>query len=384
MADKNTGHIQLLDSIRGIAILGVFLFHCLGASFGYDHLPWGRWFSDFLVPWSFLAVLPVTLGWAGVAVFFVVSGFCIHLSFLKGNANDWRGFFVRRFFRIYPPYLVALLFFACIFAPTRLAFHSLIDWAEFGSHAVLLHNLDYRFYFGINGAFWSIAVEVQLYLIYPLLLVLVRKLGWHRTLVILCILETLMRAISGTFEVAAGHPIWCWFAGSPFSFWFSWAIGAALADAFVNKRPLPFRSLPLTAVILVAVATAFIRPLNPFSFLFFALLTATLLSRLLSSDRPVSLTSLPAVHLRNLGIYSYSFYLLHQPLVFAFGKLVARVQALAPYPLLIFVFCACTYPFIYLLSWLYYRYFEVRSIAWGKRILERMRPAALESVPTTH
>jgi len=384
MTDKKTGHIQPLDGFRGIAILGVFLFHCLGASFGYDHLPWGRWFSEFSAPWSFLAVLPVTLGWAGVAVFFVVSGFCIHLSFLKNSTNDWRGFFVRRFFRIYPPYFAALVFFACVFAPTRIRFHSLIDWAQIVSHALLLHNLDYRLYFGINGAFWSIAVEVQLYLIYPLLLVLVRKIGWHRSLLILCVLETLMRAISGAVEVATGNPIWCWFSGSPFCFWFSWAIGAALADAFVNKRPLPFRSLPVAAVSVMAVATAFIRPLNPFSFLFFALLTTTVLSRLLASERPVSLTNLPAVHLRNLGLYSYSFYLLHQPLVFAFGKSLGGFEALAHHRLLMFIFCAGTYPFIYFLSWLYYRYFEVRSIAWGKRILQRTHAAALASSSTVH
>jgi peptidoglycan/LPS O-acetylase OafA/YrhL len=376
MAGKNTEHIQLLDGFRGIAILAVFLFHCLGASFGYDHLAWGRWFSDFSAPWSFLVLLPCTLGWAGVAVFFVVSGFCIHLSFLKGPANDWRGFFARRFFRIYPPYLLALVFFACIFAPTRLGFHSRNDWGQLGSHALLLHNLDYRFFYGVDAAFWSIAVEVQLYLIYPLLLAMVRKTGWQRTLLALGLLETLMRAASSAVETSTGNPIWCWFSASPFGFWFSWAIGAALADAYVQKRPLPFRRAPLVPVCAMAVATAFIRPLNALSFLFFALFTAMVLARLLASERPLSLQSWAAVHLRNLGIYSYSFYLLHQPLVFAWGRFLGRFQTVAHHRLLAFALCAGAYPLIYLVSWLYYRTLEVRSIAMGKRVLGRLRPTA--------
>lgn len=190
-----------------------------------------------------------------------------------------------------------------------------------------------------------------------------------------------MHAGSGVYEVATGKPIWCWFAASPFCFWFSWAIGAALADAFVHQRPLPFRSLPLVAISVMAVATAFIRLFNPFSFLFFALLTVTVLARLLASDRPVRLANLPAVHVRNLGIYSYSFYLLHQPLVFAFGKFAGKMPALAQHPLLTFIFCVATYPFIYLFSWLYYRYFEVPSIAAGKRLLQGMRTAPFQSTP---
>src|SRR4051812_12166801 len=191
---RTEAHLQLIDQLRGVAILAVFAFHCLHSSFGHDQLGWGRWFPEFLAAKkSFLAVLPLTFGWAGVAIFFVVSGFCIHLSYLRHTADDWRAFFVRRFFRIYPPYFVALIGFALLFPLSRLAFDTAFDWVQLASHALLVHNFDEDTFLGINGAFWTIAVEVQLYLLYPVLLGLVKRLGWKRTLIALAVIELLMR-----------------------------------------------------------------------------------------------------------------------------------------------------------------------------------------------
>ena len=102
-------HLELLDHLRGVAILAVLIFHTLGMAFGYDALPWKGWLRDFSGHATFLCFLPVgMIGQAGVAIFFVVSGFCIHLSF-ETQGREWSRFFIRRFFRIYPPYLLALL-----------------------------------------------------------------------------------------------------------------------------------------------------------------------------------------------------------------------------------------------------------------------------------
>lgn len=92
--------ILFLDYIRAVAILLVVAFHSLDPSFGLIHLEWGRgWWMDFgHVSLSFLALLPVSFGWAGVAIFFVVSGFCIHLSHERSRqlqihdlgSDEWR------------------------------------------------------------------------------------------------------------------------------------------------------------------------------------------------------------------------------------------------------------------------------------------------------
>ena len=205
MADSKN-HLAFLDHVRGIAIVLVFLFHALGTACGHDQLPWGPWFREFSVSKSFLILLPLSIGWSGVAVFFVVSGFCIHLSFKK--KPDWSDFLVRRFFRIYPPYVLAVLLFALVVPWTRLGL-SFSGAVQFGSHLALIHNFDNRILFGICPAFWSIAVEVQLYLLYPILVALVARLGWNRSLIYIAALEIVLRGICSVFLIATGRvPLW--------------------------------------------------------------------------------------------------------------------------------------------------------------------------------
>ena len=365
-------HIQLLDYFRGKAILSVFLFHCVGDAFGHDQLPWKNGLADFSTSKLFLAFFPLTFGWAGVAIFFVVSGFCIHLSFVKDPANSWTNFFTRRFFRIYPPYLLALIYFACAFPPTRLSFHTQYSWTQFASHVLLIHNFNSQMFYGINHSFWSIAIEAQLYLLYPILLFATRQLGWQRSLMIVCLLEVFIRGTIGVVDTFTDKAVPYWFAESPLCYWFSWSIGAAVAEAFIKKQPLPFRSLSIVALCLLAIGTNLIRPLHAFSFLFFALLTATVIARLLTSKRPVKNHAFN-MHLRDLGICSYSFYLLHQPLILLFPMILG--DSLMPtHPLAIFALCAGIYPFIYLLSRVYYQYIELRSMAIGKQILRLITP----------
>lgn len=363
-------HLEILDYGRGIAIAAVFVFHCLGASFDRDQLAWKGLFRDFSTSRSFLAVLPATFGWAGVAVFFVISGFCIHLSFLRGQPNDWRGFYFRRFFRIYPPYLIALIVFAFCWPWSRTSVHSLYGWAQFLSHALLIHNFDNRSFYEINPCFWSIAVEAQLYLLYPVLFAVVRKIGWHRALWILGGLEVSMRGAAGVFTVITGKeyaPLW--FTGLPFCYWYSWAIGAALADAFVEGRPLPFRSLSGTGWLLLAIATDFVKPLSGFSFLFFALFSATVIAKRLECSQTFSIPRFALDQLRLLGVYSYSFYLLHWPLVTHVPGLLRKLRLVSGHPIIAFAACICSYPVIMALSWLFYRYCELPSIGIGKLFL---------------
>lgn len=361
--------IPAIDALRGIAILWVFLFHCLGPAFGRSQLPWGEWLRSADMPLSFVMLMPITLGWAGVALFFVVSGFCIHLSFSGGSGNT-ATFLVRRWFRILPAYVFALLLFATVLPGTRLSFDGVRDWAQFGSHLLLIHNLDARTFFGINPAFWSIAVEAQLYLLYPLLLALVSRCGWRSTLMLLGGVELALRAIAGVSSMGpAIEPAWLTY-GSPFYYWYSWAIGAALADAFVHRRPLPFvRSSPLLWASL-AIGTTMVKPLAPFSFLCFALLTVSVLARLLSREAQPS-GGLVQAHLRKLGTFSYSFYLLHQPLL-AVPIGVMQGIGIALHPLAAFAVCAGTYPLILAASAGLYWCCERPGIALGRSVIERM------------
>src|SRR5260370_38858737 len=106
--------LGILDDCRGVAIILVFLCHCssnLPANLlsAFDR-PWGVAWSAFsgkidlqnLI--AFTAFFPFHLVWSALPIFFVVSGFCIHLTYFQPSRPDFRAFYIRRFFRIYPPY----------------------------------------------------------------------------------------------------------------------------------------------------------------------------------------------------------------------------------------------------------------------------------------
>jgi len=392
-------HIPFLDYLRGIAILAVFLFHCLepnplpGKSI---ELSWNGWFRDFNVQHSFYPVLPLTIGWIGVAIFFVVSGFCIHLSHEKSREKDFGIFFIRRFFRIYPPYLAALLIFALIFPWSKLDFSSTIihvhterlySLISLGAHIALVHNFSELFSWDINGAFWSIAVEVQLYLLYPLVLVMASRLGWGRTLAITAVIEFALRA----FVAATGFPNAIIFL-NPLYFWFSWSLGAYLAEAYLKGKPLPFTGRSLLLFPSLFLVCYMVKPLSYFCFPLGALSTVYLMSHWLSHPETVPTGEgrggFIFRHLRFVGLISYSLYLIHQPLINAVPDVIALIVPGAHIPYLgMFSICVASWIVILVPTYLFYRFVELPSIALGKRFIDKRRkalspPVAAFSSPT--
>jgi peptidoglycan/LPS O-acetylase OafA/YrhL len=391
-----TKRIEFLDYVRGIAILSVFLFHSLQESFHFSSLAWNSLLRDYSsAPKSFLALLPASFGWAGVSIFFVVSGFCIHLSFHK-QGREWRSFFIRRFFRIFPPYFFALLLFAAIFSMTTFnlklqLFPGSVGWRQFFAHLFLVHNFDPISYWSINPSFWSIAVEAQLYLLYPVLLMLVAKLGWRRTMVFVAVCELLIDGINGVaagmegaedfygfqsprfiFEIASFVH---WFAVSPLGYWFSWSLGAFIADAFLEGQRLPLAKSPIILWATLVAMSYFVRPMSPFFFVLVAVLTATIISKTLSGTLPkVRVPGFCLKHLRKTGLWSYSIYLLHQPLVAIFLLSFATFfPATKDYPLLRFSFCMVSWFVIMSLGGVWYRLFELPSIALGKLLIKKQK-----------
>ena len=388
-------HISFLDPIRGLALLSVFLYHSVAATFGTFELGWTGFLHDLNVSRSFLAILPATLGWLGVAIFFVVSGFCIHLSHERSRQKGFQVFFLRRFFRIYPPYLLALCFFAFVFPPTRLDFSSHLHRAhtEFAyslltlsTHLLLVHSLVEFLSCSINGSFWSIAVEVQLYALYPLLLWVVSRLGWRGALLLTGIVEGVMRGMMGTtMAFLPSFDIPGWFALSPLIFWFSWAIGAALADAYLKGERLPFRTFPLWLWPMLTLGCYCVLPLYAFCFMLAALSSATFIAYLLAKPAP-ALPSLGAFgwlfkHLSWAGTVSYSAYLIHQPLVDLVPQLAGRFFPGVTLPaLVLYGLCLLSWFPILGLSYLLYRWVELPSIAWGKGVIAR-RELSIKEVP---
>jgi len=353
---------------------------------------------SYAVPKTFLALLPASFGWAGVSIFFVVSGFCIHLSFNQSN-RSWRDFFIRRFFRIYPPYFFAMVLFAIIFCTPHLRleqdlFSGNVDWRSFFTHLFLIHNFDPSTFWKINPAFWSIAVEAQLYLLYPLLMLTVSKFDWRRTMIFVAACELLIAGINGLSSgVMGAEDYWNihihlpgffsqivslnhWLAISPLAYWFSWSIGAYIADTFLKGTRLPFADFSILLWVILVGTSYFVRPLYSFFFVFVALLTATSISKLIIGEFPkIWIPTFCLKSLRQAGLWSYSIYLIHQPLLAIFLINFALIFPVAANnPIFRFVFCLISWLLIMLLGRVWFQILELPSIALGKRFIKRGRP----------
>lgn len=172
-------HIPALDGVRGVAILLVLLFH----SVIFSHIQ-----PTALLDRTFVRLSEV--GWAGVDLFFVLSGFLITgiLYDAKGEARYFRNFYARRILRIFPLYYGVLCFL----------FLLLPRLAAGGSHFSVLSK-DQIWYWtylinvpiGLHGwppildviHFWSLAVEEQFYMVWPWI---VFALG-RRALMLVCV-----------------------------------------------------------------------------------------------------------------------------------------------------------------------------------------------------
>lgn len=159
--DKNT-HQKLygLDHLRALAIFYVFLFHYFILSGGQP-----EWLPDF-----------AKFGWTGVDLFFVLSGFLISsqlfVQIKQGQNISFKQFFLKRFFRIIPAFLVTVGLYFCF--PVFREKESLPPLWKFLTFTQNL-GLDLKS-FGTFSHAWSLCVEEHFYLFLPLTLILFQQL----------------------------------------------------------------------------------------------------------------------------------------------------------------------------------------------------------------
>jgi peptidoglycan/LPS O-acetylase OafA/YrhL len=199
-AKPTQARILELDGLRGFALLFVLIGHYLESAPPYGALG--------------AIARPFRMGWSGVDLFFVLSGFLIGGILLdaRESSSYFRTFYLRRFFRIVPLYYVwicAYILIALVAGPfvSRHAQGAQMQTADLAvlGHFLFLQNFynplggavtDFWF-----GALWSLAVEEQFYLVSPLLIRLLTN-GRLRQLLIAVIVSAplirmLVRAIAG-------------------------------------------------------------------------------------------------------------------------------------------------------------------------------------------
>ncbi|MEO8891001.1 MAG: acyltransferase [Coleofasciculaceae cyanobacterium] len=240
-----THRFWTLDAIRGLAVLAVVCFHVLPSFEGNTHLPdsstvWISW----LQPGGVL----------GVSIFFVLSGFSIHLSQARkagnqrNNCHSWSKFFWRRILRLYPAYLGAIavavglnVTWALIKGRNPWLFLPSI-W-DVLSHLLLLHTLSPDTFFGIIPALWFIGVQVHFYLLYPLFCWLIQRWNIDRALLIVLVCTLAFRLLSQSLILTStAHPqfelvLWM---NAP-QRWFEWCFGAWIAHQVAQGRRLHFK-----------------------------------------------------------------------------------------------------------------------------------------------
>lgn len=353
--------------------------------------------------WQFAVAAPVALaprwfkvatvfkfGAMGVAVFVVVSGFCLMMPLTSRADLSFRGgvgrFAERRARRIIPPYFAALaLSFAIlgVFSQLRQPTGTPQDitlptytWAKTAAHVLLVHNWSVDWRWGINPPHWTVALEFQIYFVFALVLVpLWRRFGAAITMAVAAAISAIPMALGKAFAAP-------WMLGL-----FACGMWAAVLVAEARRRSADghdqravrvrwsriatggFIAVPVTVVLAGTVTSGDIETLIDDLVIGMATAAGLIALALRAEDRSAApsrtamvLTSRPA---RWLGEISYSTYLVHYPIVAAVAIVgVRRLEVSVPASFLLVL--VGSWPIILAVSFAFHRLVE-RPFSRGRQ-----------------
>ena len=319
-----------IDALRAIAALSVLLFHAQNSWYlgvGSDIATADR--LRLRDTWLGLGSSPLTLGFLGLNLFFVLSGLCIHAWYLgareRGATFSYGAYMKRRFWRIYPAYAAAIGFsLACLGLAEWIRFERLganeasayaANWLwQTLRYLSFTHTLSVDTFGGYNAPLYTMAIEFHFYLAYPLVLLAFHRFGPVKTLVLSALLSLACTAIALASRDPSLHRL---VLDSLLVRWPEWIAGCLIAELWFRARrgePLPLagpRVYTASAACFVAalgiqVATG-VAP-NLLWSASLALLVPAYLMRRNALQRWELL-------LAGVGLFSYSIYLLHWPLL---------------------------------------------------------------------
>lgn len=315
-----TDQIAPVHGIRALAALFVVFHHAwlIVWPIGYHKYP-PPGIAESLTTW-------LSYGHFAVTVFIVVSGFCLAIPLVERGRDGWVGarrFLKRRAIRILPPYYasiaVTLVLIALVLGRetgTHWDPSVPVDYGKLWANIFVVNNL---FSDGqINGTYWSIAVECHIYLaVTPLVL-----LAKSRRMAIAVGFTAICAGYA--IAIATSETKWHMLHGQYLS---SFVIGATAAWAALSSdasavKVRSFRYWLPVAFALVGIVAFVCRPLRlaEASQLLFWLdfpmsVAAACLLVSVANPRSLSARILGAGPLVKIGIFSYSLYLMHFPIV---------------------------------------------------------------------
>jgi peptidoglycan/LPS O-acetylase OafA/YrhL len=351
---QNSSHAYRpdIDGLRAVAVVAVVAFH----------------FSPLKMPGGFV----------GVDVFFVISGYLISGIILHGLERDrfsFAEFYARRIRRIFPALAVVLTaclaigWFALLGSEYELLGKHVAAGAGFISNFLLLGETGY---FDIEAErkpllhLWSLGIEEQFYIVWPLLLFL----AWRRRCVVPAIGGILAASFVLNIALVDMHPSASFYL--PFSRFWELALGSLLAEIDRRRRaspgsvlrPMLFRRrleelIALLGAVLVATALVGLDRHSKFPG-WWALLPAGGTFLLIAAGPAAwinrALLAQPAIVF--VGLISYPLYLWHWPLL-SFARIVEPFEPSREIKLTIIVVSV-------VLAWLTYQFVE-KPIRFGAR-----------------
>lgn len=367
--------LRWVDTTRGMAILWIALFHCFIAYGG--SYPWlltlsnfGAFFDQCAPDSLFRQVLCATGGIAAwffqrgsqaVGVFILFSGFGLSYSLSKREEGEpaWGRWYRHRLFRLFPIYWIAHLVFLVSpfqYRPDPIDYRFVLSFL--GDR---VYPVGAMFYY-LVPAWWFLGLLIELYIVFPVLFRLMRRLGTAKFLV-LCIAVTIAsRYLIFSVLQASGNYI----QGALFTcrLW-EFAAGMALGRLMAQDRSktlgwlFSWKALASGAVFYL-LGTLSYQPNFLYTLtdgLMATGLSAIMVQAAAAADRVPALG--PA--LAGAGVYSYSIYLFHQPYVMYCG------EKLRPYPMAAFLLGAAA--LIALIA-----FFSMRFEALFNRLSRRFFP----------
>jgi peptidoglycan/LPS O-acetylase OafA/YrhL len=367
------GRLSFIDGLRGVAMLSVLLYHCwvhtirspIALSAGGRHLD---------------LTAPLHYGYLGVNLFLLLSGFCLTYPLAgRGQAQfrlDLGRFFRRRARRILPPYYIALAAFALLPTVERGVRAALgadvsevphVTAGQVVTHLLMVHNFSLAWMGAINASFWTLALEWQLYMLFPVLVWGFRRWGPGRTLaavlaITLCY-RTWVYRTQDIHRLEIGYIYAYSLPGRMFEF----VLGMLAALLLAGLEGTPERRWVLRyligAVTLGGVGLLLSHLWTPFSpvtdviwgLAFFCLV-------MYGGGRSAAGRGwLDARPLVSLGLISYSVYLIHEPLIVRGYAAVQTVHRSSVFTLLLFELAVA--PLLIGIGWLYFRCVEVRFLS---------------------
>lgn len=349
---------EYIDSLRGIAILLVISSHIALMSDAVTFVPWKVYFF-------------MERGIHGVQLFFLVSAFTLTISYYnrKGEKNELKNFFIRRFFRIAPMFYLAIIYFTfAIFLGFNL---SEIDWADFRpkgfiSSFLFANGLFPRWINSYVPGGWSVTVEFMFYCLLPFICRFVNNVNKGLLFVLITLLfsSVLNTILEGTsfdkfdflyFYLPNQLPV---FAFGILAYWI-------VKEGMQNIKPLNILLLAGAVFMYCFVFTLSFHIL--YSIVFFLLL-------MVLSMKPYKFFSNRI--LAAVGKCSFSMYLVHFALLgfmkkYDFKSIINSTNTLTAYCDLILMFLLLSVA-SFVISHFTYKLIEVPGQNLGRKIIKKL------------